>query len=129
MIVYELLQAYDFDEIMSTIADMFPGTAKYREPLHEAYNILLGVKPVPSTKDIRYKIMPAPRGEEKYMGAEDRDFDTTWEVCLGKNLSREKGVDLSDVEMLANAFVNICFLARHPKAFDAAYAELTRPSR
>lgn len=129
MRLYELLQAYEFDEIMPVIVDMFPGTGRFQEPLRQAYDMLLGMKPVPSKKDIRYKILSAPNGKEHYMGAEDRDFDTTWEVCLGKNLSREKGVDLTDIEMIANSLVNICFIARHPRAFDKAYAELTKPER
>lgn len=127
MRLYEHLQAYDFDELMATIANMFPGTAKYRAPLKQAYDILLDMKPVPSKKEIRYKILSSPDGKEHYMGAEDRDFDTTWEVCLGKNLTRDKGVDLAEVEMIANALVNICFIGHHPRIFDEAYKELTKP--
>lgn len=129
MRLYELLQAYEFDEIMPVILEMFPGTSKYQEPLRKAYDILQDMNPVSSKQEIRYKILPSPNGKEQYMGAEDRDFDTTWEVCLGKNLTREKGVDLSDVEMVANTLVNICFIARHPRSFDAAYAELTKQER
>lgn len=129
MRLYELIQAYEFEEVMPVIVDMFPGTSKYEKPLRKAYEILREMKPVPSKKNIRYKILPAPGGNEQYMGAEDRDFEGTWEVCIGKNLSREKGVDLTDIEMLANALVNVCFIARHPRAFDEAYAELTKPER
>ncbi len=70
--------------------------------------------------------MKGSRAEESYMGAEDKDFDATWEVIIGKNLSREKGVDLSDAELLANCLVNICFIGHHPKAFDKAYNELIK---
>jgi hypothetical protein len=126
MRLYELIQAYDFDEIMPVIADMYPGTAKYREPLKRAYDILLTMKPVPSKRGIRYKIMPGAKGDEQYVGAEDRDFDANWEVCLGKDVSREKGVDLTDEELIANCLVNICFLAHHPKAFDEAYSQLNK---
>ncbi len=129
MRLYELIQAYEFDEVMPVIVDMFPGTSKYEKPLKQAYDILLEMKPVASKKDIRYKILTAPNSDEQYMGAEDRDFDTTWEVCLGKNISREKGVDLTDIELVANTLVNICFIARHPKSFDNAYAELTKTQR
>ncbi|MGI6242858.1 MAG: hypothetical protein ACOYJK_04910 [Prevotella sp.] len=129
MRLYELLQAYEFNEIMPVITEMFPGTGKYQKPLQKAYDILLDMKPVSTKKEIKYRILSSPDGKEHYMGAEDRDFDTTWEVCLGKNLTKEKGVDLSDIEMIANALVNICFIARHPHAFDQAYAELTRPER
>ncbi len=129
MRLYELLQAYEFEEIMPVIADMYPGTAKYQEPLKQAYDILLSLRPVPSKRGIHYKIMPGSKSGEQYMGAEDRDFDTTWEVCIGKDVSRERGVDLNDAELVANCLVNICFIAKHPKSFDAAYAVLTKPER
>lgn len=129
MKLYELIQAYSFNEIMPVVVDMFPGTGKYSQPLHQAYDILREMKPAPSKKSITYKIIKMPSSNESYMGAEDSDFRTTWEACLGKDVTRSKGVDLSDEELLANCLVNICFLARHPKAFDGAYAELTKPER
>lgn len=129
MRLYEHLQAYDFDELMPIIAEMFPGTGKYQQPLRLAYDILTGMTPTPSKKEIKYKMISVSGGNEYYVGAEDRDFDTTWEACLGKNLVREKGVSLSDDEMVANALVNVCLIARHPHLFDDAYAELTRAER
>lgn len=126
MRLYELIYAYEFDEIMPVIAEMFPGTEKFAKPLQEAYELLASLTPVNSKKEIRYKIIPSPDGKEKYMGAEDKDFDTTWEACLGKNVARDKGVDMTDEEMIANCLVNICFIAKHPMAFNQAYAELTR---
>lgn len=129
MKLYDLIQAYDFDEIMPEILNMFPGTAKYREPLKKAYDILTQLRPVPSKKSIRYKLIQTGKLNESYMGAEDSDFKCTWEMCLGKDVSRERGVDLNDAEVLANCLVNICFTGIHPKSFDSAYAELTRPER
>lgn len=129
MRLYEYLQAYDFDELMPVIAEMFPGTGKFQQPLKLAYTILTDMTPVSSKKEIKYKILSSPNGNEHYVGAEDRDFDTNWAVCLGKNLSREKGVDLSDEEMVANALVNVCLIAKHPREFDSAFEELTRPDR
>lgn len=126
MKLYQLIQAYEFDELMPVINDMFPGTTKYREPLKEAYDTLLTLKPIASKKTIRYKIMHNEKGSESYMGAEDSCFDTTWEVCLGKDVSREKGVDLSDVELLANCLVNLCFLGKYPKSFEEAHRRLLR---
>ncbi len=126
MTLHELLQAYEFDEIMPVIVDMFPGTGKYEKPLREAYNLLLQLRPVASKKSIRYKILKSEDSDEQYMGAEDRDFDTTWEVCLGKQLQREKGVDLTDAELIANCLVNICFIARHPRAFEESYQKLIK---
>ena len=129
MKLYELIQAYDFDEIMPEISNMFPGTSKYRKPLQQAYDLLRKMRPVMSKKSIRYKLIRDDNSGDSYMGAADADFRCTWEVCLGKDLSRERGVDLNDAEMLANCLVNVCFTATHPRAFDEAYAELTRLER
>ena len=129
MKLYELIQAYNFDEVMPEVLRMFPGTAKYREPLKTAYDILTAMRPVATKKSIRYKIIHHDKSNESYMGAEDSDFRCTWEVCLGKDVSRERGVDLNDAEMLANCLVNMCFTGTHPRSFDAAYAELTKPER
>ena len=53
MKLHQLLQAYEFDELMPVINEMFPGTAKYREPLKVAYDIMVGMRPVSSSKSIR----------------------------------------------------------------------------
>lgn len=129
MRLYELLQAYDFDEIMPVIVDMFPGTGKYRGQLREAWDTLLGMRPVPSKKEIKYKFIKGANDYEQYVGADDRDFDTTWEVIIGKNVSREKGVDLNDAEMLANCLVNICLIGKHPRSFENSYMILSTPDR
>ena len=50
MRLYDLLQAYEFDEIMPVVVDMFPGTGKFREQLKEAWNMLLDMQPGASTK-------------------------------------------------------------------------------
>lgn len=129
MRLYDLLQAFDFDEVMPVINDMFPGTAKFRPQLQEAWNLLLSMTPVPTKKSIRYKFIKAENADEHYIGAEDRDFDAPWNTILGKNLVREKGVDLNDTEMVANCLVNICLVGRHPKSFDKAYKILSTPDR
>lgn len=129
MRLYELLQAYDFDEIMPVIVDMFPGTGKYRGQLREAWDTLLGMRPIPSKKEIKYKFIKGANDDEQYVGADDRDFDTTWEVIIGKNVSREKGVDLNDAEMLANCLVNICLIGKHPRSFENSYMILSTPDR
>lgn len=123
MKLYQLIQAYSFDELMPVINEMFPGTAKYREPLKEAYTILESLRPVNSSKSIRYKIMKGS-GDEQYMGAEDSNFRGNWEVIIGKDVSREKGVDLSDIELLANCIVNMCFISNYPKRFEQAHQAL-----
>lgn len=129
MRLYDLLQSYEFDEIMPVINDMFPGTSKFKPQLREAWDLLLNMTPVPSKKNIRYKFMKGVNNDEQYIGAEDHDFDAPWNVILGKNLQREKGVPLNDTEMLANTLVNICLIGRHPKSFDKSYKILSTPDR
>lgn len=129
MRLYELLQAYEFDEIMPVVVDMFPGTGKFKPQLQQAWDLLLGMEPVSSDKAITYKVMKGSRENENYIGAEDRDFDGPWNVIIGKNLKRTRGASINDAEMLANCLVNICLIGRHPKSFDSAYNILTRPYR
>src|SRR3712207_7213823 len=108
MKLIHLLQAYEFEELMPVINDMFPGTTKYRKALKEAYDILLQLKPVESKKNIRYKLLHDANGNESFMGAEDANFATTWEVCLGKEVIREKGVDRKSTR-LNSSHANISY--------------------
>lgn len=129
MRLYDLMQAYEFDEIMPVIVDMFPGTGKFKPQLREAWDMLLSMKPVPSKKNITYKFLKDSDSTLQYIGAEDRDFDAPWDVIIGKNLTRERGVSLNDAEMLANCLVNICLVGRHPQAFEKSYRILSTPDR
>lgn len=122
----QLFQAYEFEEIMPVINEMFPGTNKYREPLNHAYNILVEMEPVASKKSIYYKIIEDKGHDETYMGANDSDFRSTWQVALGKSVSRAKGVTLSDVEVAANCLVNLCFLGKYPTEFEASHKKLLK---
>jgi hypothetical protein len=125
----ELLQSYDFDELMPAIVNMFPGTRKFRPQLKHAYNIMLNMKPVYSKKTITYKVFQEPGTGNSFLGASDHDFDTTWEVCLGKEVIKNKGVALSELEVVANCLVNTCLIGRHPKEFDEDYKILSTPDR
>lgn len=129
MRLYELMQAYEFDEIMPIVVEMFPGTGKYSPQLRQAWELLLGMNPVSSKKVITYKLMKGQNEHENYVGAEDRDFDAQWNVILGKDLKRERGVDLNDAELIANCLVNICLIGQRPRSFDEAYKILTAPER
>lgn len=126
MKLYQLLQAYDFDELMPVINDMFPGTSKFRTELQQAYRLLMDMKPVDTKKTIRYKLLPGDTPNHSFIGAEDSCFNATWEVCLGKDVSRERGVDLSDAELLANVLVNLCLQAKYPKVFENAHQTLIK---
>lgn len=122
----ELLESFDFDELMPVISDMFPGTSKFRKPLNQAFDMIINTRVVASKKTITYKIMHDDKNNQSYVGAEDRDFDATWEVCLGKELVRQGGVDLSQPELAANCFINLCFLSRYPNEFEPIHEQLVK---
>lgn len=121
----ELFETYSFDEIMQAISEMFPDTEKYREPLQQAYDLLMQTQPTASNEKICYEILQDDDDDEAYMGAEDQCFAATWDVCLGKEILREEEVDLSDAEIAANSLVNLCFISRYPKVFEEAHRKLT----
>ncbi|SFG15762.1 hypothetical protein [Prevotella sp. KH2C16] len=121
-----LLQAYSFDELMPVINEMFPGTSKFRPQLEAAYDIMVSMRPVPSKKTIRFQTLHDEKGSLSYLGAEDSCFDATWEVCLGKEVTREGGVDLSNIELAANCLVNLCLLGHYPKTFESAHQQLMK---
>lgn len=125
----ELLESYEFDELMPIIVDMFPGTGKFRKQLKNAYNLMLDMKPVFSKKMIHYQVFRDDDSNQSYLGAPDRDFDTTWEVILGKEVVKEKNVGLSEIELTANCLVCACLIGRHPKSFDADYKIISTPDR
>jgi len=122
----QLIQAYSFDELMPAINEMFPGTDTYREPLGRAYDIMLAMRPVDSNKEIKYKLLPGNKEGISYVGAEDRCFDCTWNVCLGKNVSKTHGVNLSDIQLLANCLVNMCLQGKYPREFEPYHRMLTK---
>lgn len=121
-----LLQAYNIDELMSVINDMFPGTGKFSAEFSQAYDILVNMTPVPTKKTIVYKVMDGSKPEESYIGAEDSCFNATWEVCLGKDVVRQRGADLNDAELAANCLVNLCLLGKYPASFEKAHQQLMK---
>lgn len=126
MKLQQYLQSYDFDEILPAVNEMFPGTAKFRNELQQAYDIMVQMCPVENGKAIRYKLIKAGTADQYYYGAEDSCFQTTWESALGKRVSRDKGVDLSDLEIVANCLVNLCLQGRGPREFEPARQRLLR---
>jgi hypothetical protein len=120
----EFYQLYDFDEIMPIIVDMFPGTNKFKKPLQKAYELIMNITPTESKQTIKYKILHDDNSGESYMGAEDSNFATTWDVCLGKNVVREKDVYLTDIEIAANSLINLCFISNYPKEFEESHQQL-----
>jgi|SRR3712207_4535919 len=121
-----LLQAYNIDELISVINDMFPGTGKFRDEFSLAYDILSNMTPVATKKAIVYKVMEGSKAEESYIGAEDSCFNATWEVCLGKDVVRQRGADLNDAELAANCLVNLCLQGKYPARFEQAHEKLMK---
>ena len=121
MKLIEYLQAYDFDEIYPQIGLMYPKARHQREQFQHAYDILLGLKPVTSKKQIRYQLMIDPDTNEAFFGADDNCFKATWEVLLGKEVRKEPKVDLTPEEMVANMLLYVVLFGRHPRSFDADF--------
>jgi len=68
--------------------------------------------------------MNDPDTDGYYFGADDSNFNTTWDVCLGKDIKKAPGVDLNDTEIAANCLLNLLFIGKHPKSFEAEYKKL-----
>lgn len=103
---------------------MYPPARHQRQQFRHAYEMMLGMKAVPSKKQIRYQLMRDPESNEMFFGSDDSNFNSTWEVILGKTLKKDQGVDLTDEQIVANCLLNAILIGRHPKAFDADYRQI-----
>ena len=126
MKLYQLLQAFGFEEIFPTVNEMFPNAGLHRDVFEKAFDMLCSIQPISSKKTIRFELMDDPNSNDMIVGADDNCFNTTWDVCLGKEIKKGKGADLNDVEMAANCLLNVLFIGRHPQSFDKEYRKLTR---
>lgn len=111
---------------MPVINEMFPGTSKFRPQLQEAYDLLVNMRPAYSKKAIVYKLIHDDNTNDTYMGAEDFSFRCSWNVALGKEVVKEKGVNLTQAEIVANCLVNLCLLGDYPKQFEEAHQALLK---
>ena len=124
MKLYQLLQAFEFDELFPTVNGMFPNAKLHRDVFEKAFDILCSTQPIPSKKVIRFELMEDPNSSDMFVGANDSCFQSTWDVCLGKEIKKGKGADLSEEEMAANCLLNVLFIGRHPQGFDKDYKKL-----
>lgn len=113
----ELYGKYTTGEILAAIDEMFPGTEAFHDTFSEALDIMRGLTPIASKKRIRYRIIDDKENDIQYFGAEDSNFNTTWEVCLAKEVVKDDDVELSDLEIAANSLVNLCLTGRCPRQF------------
>ena len=119
-----LLQSFEFDDLFPTVAVMYPNARRHKKDFRLAFDLLMDIKPAPSNKNIRYTIIKDEVMGNSYFGANDQNFRSTWDVLLGKDVTRDKGVDLTDEEIAANSLINIIFLGKHPKEFEESYNSL-----
>lgn len=124
MKLYQLLQAFDFEELFPTVNEMFPNAHLHRDVFEKAFNMLCSIQPVMSKKAIRYELKEDPNSNDMLVGADDNCFNTTWDACLGKEIKKGKGADLNDVELAANCLLNILIISRHPLSFEKDYKKL-----
>ena len=78
---------------------------------------MLKLRLVGSKKYVRYRMLSDEENEIECCGAEDSCFNTTWEVCLAKELVVDEEVELTEVEIAANSLVNMCLIGRCPRQF------------
>ena len=126
MKLYQLLQSFEFEELFPAVNEMFPNAHLHRDVFEKAFDMLCNIQPIMSKKAIRYELMEDPNSNDMIVGADDNCFNTTWDVCLGKEIKKAKGADLSDVELAANSLLNILFIGRHPQGFNKEYKKLLR---
>lgn len=124
MKLYQLLQAYEFDELFPTINEMFPNARLHRDVFKNAHEMLCEIQPIFNKKSIRYELMDDPNSNDTFVGADDACFNTTWDSCLGKDIKKGKGVDLSDMEIAANCLLNLVLIGKHPQSFEKDYKKL-----
>jgi hypothetical protein len=108
MKLIELLNKYDFSDILNEIITMFPDFEEKKDLFQQAYDVLMQLKPVESKKKIHYTLMTDPDTDEDFFGADDSCFNTTWEVCLCKEIVLDEGVELSEIEDYSQLSYKYC---------------------
>ncbi|MBR5038121.1 MAG: hypothetical protein IKX65_05315 [Prevotella sp.] len=126
MKVKELLQTFEFDDLFPTIAIMYPNAKRHKREFKEAFDILTTMKSTASNKTVRYMLIEDPATKDNFFGAQDSNFNTSWDVLVGKEVKRDKFVDLTDEEMAANIIINAIFISKCPKEFEENQRALKR---
>jgi hypothetical protein len=126
MKLYQLLQSFEFNELFPTVNEMFPNAHLHRDVFEKAFEMLKNIKPTPSKKAIRYELMDDPNSNDMFAGADDNCFKTSWDVILGKEIKKGKGIDLNDTEIAANCLLNTLLIGHHPTSFEKDYQKLMK---
>lgn len=121
-----LLQSFSFEDIFPTLAVMYPNAKRHRKEFETAYEILTTIRPILSKKTIKYQLIESETAKSYYYGALDSSFKASWEVLAGKDIVKQKPVDLTDEEIAANSLLCAIFIGQHPAEFESAYNVLVR---
>jgi hypothetical protein len=106
MKLYQLIQAFEFDEVFPEVNNMFPNANLHRDVYEKAFSMLQELKPTLSKKTIRYELMDDPNTNGMYVGADDNSFYTTWDVIIGKEIKKGKGVFRTQTVREAPLFIS-----------------------
>lgn len=117
MTLRDLILKYTFNDVYAQLELMLEDAPGCKESLKHAYQIMQEIETIPSKKTIHYQLIDDPENDECYSGAPDTCFSTTWEVILAKEVTVDEECELSDIELLANAFICTIILGRCPRAF------------
>ena len=121
-----LLETFDFNDFFPEVCVMYPNAKRHKREFMRAFNMLYALEPQPSKKAIRYLLMTDPDTGNSFYGANDSCFNASWEVLLGKEVTKDKNVDLDDTSIVANCLINIIFLGKHPQEYEDSYQKLIR---
>jgi len=121
-----LLETFDFDDFFPEICVMYPNAKRHKHEFLRAFNMLYALQPQPSKKNIRYQLMEDPQTGDTFCGAQDACFSAPWEVLLGKEVTKDRDVDLDDTALVANCLLNVVFIGKHPKEYEDSFQKLVR---
>ena len=121
-----LLETFDFDDFFPEVCVMYPNAKRHKREFMRAFNMLYALEPQPSKKAIRYQLMTDPITGDPFYGAPDSNFTTTWEVLLGKEVTKDPNLYLDDTSLVANCLINVIFLGKHPQEYEDSYQKLIR---
>ena len=117
MQLQEYFKRFSFEEVFAELQLMLEDAEGNKPIFQHAYEMMQTLQTIPSKKAIHYQIIDNPESEEYYSGAPDSSFNTTWEVILAKEVIVDEECELSDLEILSNAFICSIIIGRCPRAF------------
>ena len=122
----QLLETFDFDDFFPEVCVMYPNARRHKREFMRAFNMLYAMQPQYTKKAIRYQRMTDPESGNMFFGAQDSCFNAQWETLLGKEVTKDKDVDLDETSIVANCLLNVVFIGKHPQEFEDSYQKLVR---